>query len=115
MSGLEPYRDIDIVEMGLRPGEKLYEELLIRTEELDKTENSMIFIERDTPLSPDDLKEKLDILRVAVETNEDDEVKEALMRVVPTYHDPKSVNSDAGTEKRMARLSAEPEMMAVGK
>ena len=33
--------------LGLRPGEKLYEELLVKTEELDKTENSMIFIERD--------------------------------------------------------------------
>lgn len=36
--------------LGLRPGEKLYEELLVKTEELDKTENSMIFIERDTAL-----------------------------------------------------------------
>lgn len=33
---------------GLRPGEKLYEELLVKTEELDKTPNSMIFIERDS-------------------------------------------------------------------
>ena len=46
LSGLEPYKDIDIVETGLRPGEKLYEELLIRTEEMDKTENDLIFIER---------------------------------------------------------------------
>ena len=45
LSGLVPYRDIDIVETGLRPGEKLYEELLIKTETLDKTENNMIFIE----------------------------------------------------------------------
>lgn len=38
---------------GLRPGEKLYEELLVKTEELDKTENSMIFIERDgLPIPP---------------------------------------------------------------
>ncbi len=115
LCGFEPYRDIDIVEMGLRPGEKLYEELLIRTEELDKTENSMIFIERDTPLSADELKEKLDILRDAVETNDDITVKKALMSVVPTYQDPKFVNSDEETEKRMAKLSAEPEMMAVGK
>ena len=37
--------------LGLRPGEKLYEELLVKTEELDKTDNSLIFIERDTALS----------------------------------------------------------------
>ena len=38
LSGVE---EIEIVETGLRPGEKLYEELLVKTEELDKTENSM--------------------------------------------------------------------------
>lgn len=41
--------------LGLRPGEKLYEELLVKTEELDKTPNSMIFIERDTPLCEHDI------------------------------------------------------------
>ncbi len=115
LSGFEPYRDIDIIETGLRPGEKLYEELLIRTEELDKTENSLIFIERDTPLSADELNEKLDILREAIDTYDDKLAKDALMRVVPTYHDPKSVNTDADTEKRMAKLSAEPEMAVVCK
>ena len=44
---------------GLRPGEKLYEELLVKTEELDKTPNSMIFIERDTPLCEHDIEVKL--------------------------------------------------------
>ena len=110
LSGFEPYRDIDIIETGLRPGEKLYEELLIRTEELDKTENSLIFIERDTPLTAAELSEKLDILREAIDTYDDKLAKDALMRVVPTYHDPKSVNADVNTEKRMAKLSAEPEM-----
>ena len=42
LSGLEPYKDIQIIETGLRPGEKLYEELLIKTEELDKTDNDML-------------------------------------------------------------------------
>ena len=49
LSGLIPYQDIDIIEIGLRPGEKLYEELLIQTECLDKTANDLIFIERDPP------------------------------------------------------------------
>lgn len=47
LAGLVPYKDIDIVEVGLRPGEKLYEELLLRSESLIKTENKMIFIEQD--------------------------------------------------------------------
>ena len=41
--------------LGLRPGEKLYEELLVKTEELDKTDNSMIFIERDTALNKEEI------------------------------------------------------------
>lgn len=45
--------------LGLRPGEKLYEELLVKTEELDKTPNSMIFIERDTPLCEHDINARV--------------------------------------------------------
>ncbi len=92
MSGLEPYKDIDIIETGLRPGEKLYEELLIRTEEMDKTENDLIFIERDKPLTQDEIQEKLDILKEAIATGHNSTVKEALMKVVPTYHKPEEIN-----------------------
>lgn len=42
LSGYVPYRDIDIVETGLRPGEKLYEELLIASRDIEQTENSQI-------------------------------------------------------------------------
>ena len=92
LSGLEPYKDIDIVETGLRPGEKLYEELLIKTEEMDKTENDLIFIERDKPLSQEEIQEKLNILKKALTTGHNTAVKEALMKVVPTYHLPEEVN-----------------------
>lgn len=92
LSGLEPYKDIDIVETGLRPGEKLYEELLIRTEEMDKTENDLIFIERDKPLSEEEIREKLAILKEALASGHNTEVKKALMKVVPTYHTPEEVN-----------------------
>ena len=85
-------KDIEIVETGLRPGEKLYEELLVKTEELDKTENSLIFIERDKPLSREEINEKLDILRQACETGSDEQVKAALKQVVPTFRDPEEVN-----------------------
>lgn len=49
--------------LGLRPGEKLYEELLVKTEELDKTDNSMIFIERDTALNKEEIYKKIKVLR----------------------------------------------------
>ena len=99
LSGLEPYKDIDIIETGLRPGEKLYEELLIRTEEMDKTENDLIFIERDKPLTQEEIQEKLDILKKAIETGHNSKVKEALMKVVPTFHTPEEVNGTSEDEE----------------
>jgi FlaA1/EpsC-like NDP-sugar epimerase len=92
LSGYTPYKDINIIETGLRPGEKLYEELLVKTEELDKTENEMIFIERDTPLTQEELEAKLDILREAVAAGSDEGARQALKTVVPTYHSPEEVN-----------------------
>lgn len=50
--------------LGLRPGEKLYEELLVKTEELDKTDNSMIFIERDTALNKEEIYKKIKVLNL---------------------------------------------------
>ena len=101
LSGYEPYRDIDIVETGLRPGEKLYEELLVNTEELDKTENSLIFIERDEPIGEHELSEKLSGLRRAYLSGDDDECREALHRAVPTFHRPEEVNAVAEKAKEM--------------
>ena len=106
LSGLEPYKDIDIREIGLRPGEKLYEELLIKSEELDKTENNMIFVERDKPLPPEEIEAKLDILREALKTESNSAVKAALMQVVPTYHTPEEVNEHAIEAEEMKNANA---------
>ena len=97
LSGMEPGVNIDIVEIGLRDGEKLYEELLVKNEDLDKTENELIFIERDTPLSIDEINDKLVILRNALDTGSDEKVKEALKLVVPTYKSPEEVNKEVAT------------------
>ena len=59
LSGLKPEVDIKIVEIGLRPGEKLFEELLLKTETMEKTANQMIFIETDTPYSREEIEAKL--------------------------------------------------------
>lgn len=83
---------IKIIETGLRPGEKLYEELLTNTEELVKTDNSLIFIEKDQPLSKEVIYNKIQILRDACNTGNDITAKEALRSVVPTFRRPEEVN-----------------------
>ena len=85
LSGLEPYKDIDIVETGLRPGEKLYEELLIKGENTDKTAAERIFIERDKALTNEELDRKLYTLRLAVDTLDSEKIKEVLRETVDTY------------------------------
>ncbi len=101
LSGLEPFRDIDIIETGLRPGEKLYEELLVKSETLRKTDNDLIFIEKDEPISMEDLQERLDILRAAIRSNDDETVRAAMRRVVPTYKTPEEVNCKAAEAAEM--------------
>lgn len=95
MSGLEPGKDIEIVETGLRPGEKLYEELLVQGEKLGKTKNEKIFIEEDEPVSEGEIEAKLKKLRAALETKSNREVKAALKAVVPTYRAPEEINEQA--------------------
>lgn len=104
LSGYQPYKDIDIIETGLRPGEKLYEELLIKTEDLDRTDNNMIFIERDHPLSEAEVLEKLDILHRAVETEDNEVVRKALQQVIPTYRTPDEVNATASKAVEMHNI-----------
>ena len=101
MSGFEPYRDIEIQEIGLREGEKLYEELLVKSEELDKTENNMIFIERDRGLSRAEVAEKLSLLEKAVQNGTPEFAKKIMKQVVPTYHDPEEVNKNAEQTEEM--------------
>ena len=123
LSGLVPYKDIDIVEIGLRPGEKLYEELLIKSETLTTTSNKLIFIEKDTPLTRAQIEKKIAHLKDAVERSRcDDEspwIKRAMKNAVPSYNDPEFVNQsfDESEEKKQseAKESASPEeLIAVG-
>ena len=88
MIRLSGAQGIKIVETGLRPGEKLYEELLVKTEEMDKTENELIFIERDVPVTMEALEEKLELLRRAIATDDEETVRQAMKVAVPTYKSP---------------------------
>ncbi len=99
LSGLTPYEDIDIVEVGLRPGEKLYEELLIKSETLTKTENELIFIEEEQHLTRAEVDEKLTALSAIVEEEQHNiasaRIAEVLKSVVPTFRSPEEVNVQA--------------------
>lgn len=92
MIKLSGAHDIEIIETGLRPGEKLYEELLMNSQTLTKTDNDLIFIEKDTPLSKEEIHEKLVVLRNAIESEDDNDAREALRSVVPTFRRPEEIN-----------------------
>lgn len=98
MIHLSGANNIKIVETGLRPGEKLYEELLVKTEELDKTENDLIFREKDKPLPTEAIREKLRMLKDVCENGDDEQAREMLRKVVPTFKRPEEVNKEVGEE-----------------
>ena len=110
LSGFDPDTEIEIKEIGLRPGEKLYEELLIKTEHLEQTENKKIFIEKDTPLTREAVNEKLDILRAALESARNEiassAIKDAFKKAVPTFVDPENINKDAEKSEEMKMTTA---------
>ena len=105
LSGYKPHTDIKIVETGLRPGEKLYEELLIKTEDLQKTENNLIFIEHDKPYTRAEIDAKLEVLKSAVLEAECEigalSITAAMKDVVPTFHSPEEVNKEAEKSEEM--------------
>ena len=99
LSGYEPYKEIEIKEIGLRPGEKLYEELLMSSETLSKTENKKIFVEQQQEIDPEQIMENLETLDHAVTNGDlsDQELITMLKRMIPTYHAPEEVNRKAVT------------------
>ena len=85
LSGFTPDVDIKIEYTGLRPGEKLYEELLMDEEGLRETENKLIHIGRPIEMDDDWFLEKLNQLDLA-SRQESDRIREIVAEVVPTYH-----------------------------
>jgi len=83
--GYVPYTEIPIVEIGMRPGEKLYEELLMHEGDLLKTSNSKIFIEKQKGITPEEIEQKLEILRRALETKETSIIRKSIQDIIPTF------------------------------
>lgn len=84
LSGLKEGEDIEIKITGLREGEKLYEELLMAEEGLEKTAHSKIYVGQPLNINKEELEEKLSKLESVIEKGID-EVKEIMSEVVPTY------------------------------
>lgn len=85
MYGKVPYKDVEIKFTGLRPGEKLFEELLMSEEGLKATENKKIFIGNQIPINSEDFIEKLEKLEECAIANEPEKTIEALHEIVPTF------------------------------
>lgn len=84
LSGFEPDYDIQIKYTGLRPGEKLYEELLMDEEGLQETANRLIHIGRPIEMDDEEFKRQLDRLEQAYR-NEAADIKDIVAEIVPTY------------------------------
>ena len=89
LSGYEPDVDISIEITGLRPGEKLYEELLMEEEGLQKTRHEKIFIGQPGNFDLEIVKEQINELLEIATTRSISELKSKLKEVVPTYEEPK--------------------------
>ena len=85
LSGLTPYRDIDIVETGIRPGEKLFEEILTSHEGLSTTSHARLFIAQQERVAYDTLALGLRSLEAAARTGDDDAIVDVLRSFVPSY------------------------------
>lgn len=85
MYGKVPYKDVKIVFTGLRPGEKLFEELLMDEEGLESTANKKIFIGNQINIDADDMLSKLQSLRNAAEANDSEKTIQLLSDLVPTF------------------------------
>jgi len=85
LSGFKPYEDIPIEITGLRPGEKLYEELLLDKENNIATKHEKIFIEKPEEIKTEDIKEFLENINLNIANMEDQQVKEEIKKVVSTY------------------------------
>lgn len=86
LSGLEPYKDIDIEEIGLRPGEKMYEELSLDYESSEKTDNQMIYKNTTLDIDVEELDKKLNELKSMLGHSTNEEIRSKLFEIINCYN-----------------------------
>lgn len=95
MYGKVPYKDVEIKFTGLRPGEKIKEELLMNEEGLQKTSNKLIFIGKQIKIDGENFERQLHTLNNAAKENNDELAVSALHSIVPTFTTPEEFNKKA--------------------
>lgn len=114
LSGFEPDKDIEIKITGLRPGEKLYEELLMDEEGLESTKHEKIFIGQHIDIDYEIMTKRLNNLKNIVDNETDEDVVEYVQEMVPTYkRDNHQVNAKFQQELRKEEVAvAKEEVLA---
>ena len=85
LSGYIPGKDIEIKYTGLRPGEKLYEEILLDEEGIKKTDSEKIFIGEPIKTDKEKLVKSLESLRIAAKDNDKKKIEKLIGEIVPTF------------------------------
>jgi FlaA1/EpsC-like NDP-sugar epimerase len=106
MYGKEPYKDVPIKFTGLRPGEKLKEELLMNEEGLQKTSNKLIFIGKQIEIDSSKFIQQLRKLRDAAFENDEEATVQALHEIVPTFVNPEEYNKKATASMKAVQETA---------
>jgi FlaA1/EpsC-like NDP-sugar epimerase len=105
LSGLKPHEDIQIVETGVRPGEKLYEELSFETEETVPTSHPKIFINKLATAEPDTLQTALKVLTRLVGERNEDELRRFLNGLLPEARLSLAANGNHRERKRLVLVA----------
>ena len=93
LSGLRPGLDIDVIFTGVRPGEKLFEELSTKGEDMVPTRHEKIFVWQRRPCDPEELKHTIKELQDVVLSKSNKEILQALQRAVPEFRHSNSIES----------------------
>jgi FlaA1/EpsC-like NDP-sugar epimerase len=113
LSGLRPYEDIDIVFSGVRPGEKLFEEILTARERENPTVNTRLFMAQQERIEYERLSDSLGRLDLAVRTPDPSTVVALMQRLVPSYTpSPMLLAKEDVAQIRPAKVAAKPAVSA---